>query len=117
VEELWMKLMVHELGEYIVYLDAARYTEARGALERVRELGMLLERQLKLFETMMPAAYLVIRKGLGRGSGLDSPGFVRLNEIAPQLWAAFERALSRHEIDLMDLYAKPATHPPLLAVA
>ncbi len=66
---------------------------------------------------MLPTAYLVIRKGLGRGSGLDSPGFVRLNEIAPQVWAAFERALARHQIDLMDLYAKPATHPPLREIA
>ena len=83
VEEMWMKMMVHDLGEYVVHLDADRDDDARHALGRVREIGMLLERQLKLFETMLPGAYLVIRKGLGRGSGLDSPGFVRLNEIAP----------------------------------
>ncbi len=117
VEELWMKLMVHELGEYTLDVDADRFTDARAALDRARELGMLLERQLKLFETMLPQAYLVIRKGLGRGSGLDSPGFVRLNELAPKVWATYERALERHRIDLMDLYAKPGTHPPLLAVA
>jgi tryptophan 2,3-dioxygenase len=117
VEELWMKLMVHELGEYTLALDGDRFSEARSALDRVRELGMLLERQLKLFETMLPQAYLVIRKGLGRGSGLDSPGFVRLNELAPKVWATYQHALERHGIDLMDLYAKPGTHPALLAVA
>jgi tryptophan 2,3-dioxygenase len=117
VEELWMKAMVHECGEMLVHTDADRFAQARAALERTRELSMLLERQLKLFETMLPAAYLVIRRGLGRGSGLDSPGFVRLNALAPELWAAFERALGRHHVDLMDLYAKPATHPALLAVA
>jgi tryptophan 2,3-dioxygenase len=117
VEELWMKLMIHELGEYIVALDADNFPAGRASLDRVREFGMLLERQLKLFETMLPAAYLIIRKGLGRGSGLDSPGFVRLNEVAPTVYAAFERALGRHNIDIMDLYAKPTTHPQLLSVA
>jgi tryptophan 2,3-dioxygenase len=117
VEEIWMKMMVHDLGEYVVHLDADRYEDARHAVSRVRELGMLIERQLKLFETMLPGAYLVIRKGLGRGSGLDSPGFVRLNEIAPAVYAAFQRALARRDVDLMDLYAKPATHPPLMYIA
>jgi tryptophan 2,3-dioxygenase len=117
VEELWMKCMVHELGEAVAHVDGDRFTEARAALERTVALGELLERQLKLFETMLPSAYLVIRKHLGRGSGLDSPGFVRLNEIAPSLWAAFERALSRHRIDLMALYAEPRLNGPLLAVA
>jgi tryptophan 2,3-dioxygenase len=117
VEELWMKLMIHELGEMVRATDEDRHADARAALARVAELGSLLEGQLKLFETMLPSAYLVIRARLGRGSGLDSPGFVRLNEIAPSVYASFERALARHEIDLMALYAQPATHPPLRAIA
>ncbi len=117
VEELWMKAMVHECGEMVLHADADRFADARFALDRMRELGMLLERQLKLFETMLPSAYLVIRRGLGRGSGLDSPGFVRLNELAPAVWASFERALARHDVDLMKLYGEPDTHPGLLALA
>jgi tryptophan 2,3-dioxygenase len=117
VEELWMKAMIHELGEVVVDLGASRFADARRSLERVRDLGLLLERQLKLFETMLPSAYLVIRKGLGRGSGLDSPGFQRLNAIAPEVWAAFQRALEAEKVDLMALYAEPKTHPPLLSVA
>jgi tryptophan 2,3-dioxygenase len=42
---------------------------------------------------------------------------VRLNAIAPEVWAAFERARERHHIELMDLYASPSPHPALLAVA
>jgi tryptophan 2,3-dioxygenase len=117
VEELWMKVMIHELGECVVHLGAARFAEARQALDRVTRLGQLLERQLTLFETMLPSAYLVIRKRLGRGSGLDSPGFVRLNAIAPELWNAFEAALGHAGVDLMQLYAKPDSHAPLLSVA
>jgi tryptophan 2,3-dioxygenase len=117
VEELWMKSMVHDLGEVALALDQDRFSDARHALQRVSELGMLLERQLVLFETMLPSAYLVIRKGLGRGSGLDSPGFVRINEIAPIVYSHFERAMQRHSVDLMDLYRKLETHPPLREVA
>jgi tryptophan 2,3-dioxygenase len=117
VEELWMKEMVHELGEFVVHADADRLVEARRALERVRRFGQLLEQQLKLFETMLPSAYLVIRAKLGRGSGLDSPGFVRLNEIAPDVWSAFQRALERHRADLMEVYQRETSHPALLALA
>jgi len=117
VEELWMKVMIHELGEAVLHLDAAHYVDARHALLRVAALGELLERQLKLFETMLPSAYLIIRKSLGRGSGLDSPGFVRLNAIAPHVWAAYETALARERVDLMELYQQPTTHPALLSVA
>jgi len=117
VEELWMKLMIHELGEYVRHLDADRCEEARAAAARTSEIGALLERQLVLFGTMLPTAYLAIRKGLGKGSGMDSPGFVRLNEIAPQLWSAFERALARRSLKLDALYAAPSPAPSLLAIA
>lgn len=117
VEELWMKVMIHDLGEMVMYTDTDRFADARRSLDRVAEFCELLERQLKLFETMLPSAYLDIRKGLGRGSGLDSPGFVRLNAIAPAVWSAFERALERHGIDLFKMHAEPALHPALLGVA
>lgn len=117
VEELWMKSMIHELGEVVLACDAERLDDARRALTRVGAFGELLERQLKLFETMLPSAYLVIRSKLGRGSGLDSPGFQRLNAVAPEVWAAFERALARRSADLMEMYVRPASQPALLAVA
>jgi tryptophan 2,3-dioxygenase len=116
-EELWMKAMVHELGEMVVATDGDRLSDARRALERVARLGVLLSQQLGLLETMLPSAYLLIRAKLGRGSGLDSPGFVRLGQIAPDVWRAFERALARRGVDLMKLYADPRVDPPLLAVA
>lgn len=117
VEELWMKLMIHELGEMIVHLDADRPEEARHALERVTGFGALLERQLTLFSTMLPSAYLIIRAKLGRGSGMDSPGFVRMNQVAPIVWAAFERALDRAALKLDAVYATPSQAPALRAVA
>jgi tryptophan 2,3-dioxygenase len=116
VEELWMKVIVHELGEAVVHFDADRYNLAHQALDRACRIEFLLEQQLRLFETMQPAAYLAIRGGLGHGSGLDSPGFNRINEVAPRLDEALGRALERGGVDLLTLYQEPTTRPELLAV-
>ena len=118
VEELWMKIVVHQLGETAIHLGNDQPCLAGGALGRATQLIQLCEQQLRLFETMQPAAYLTIRKGLGTGSGLDSPGFVRINEIAPDLGKRFHACLDRSGNELVALYARPEkTHPQLLAVA
>jgi tryptophan 2,3-dioxygenase len=117
VEEIWMKLMVHELGEAVVALDADAFAAARHSVDRACRVEVLLEQQLRLFETMLPSAYLAIRAGLGAGSGLDSPGFNRMNEIAPAIWSSFSRALDRQEVDLLTIYQDPTVRPDVLAVA
>jgi tryptophan 2,3-dioxygenase len=117
VEEIWMKLMVHELGEAVVAMDADRFTPARDSIQRACQVEVLLEQQLKLFETMLPNAYLAIRAGLGAGSGLDSPGFNRMNEIAPTIWSSFSRAVERQGLDLLTLYQTPTSRPEVLGVA
>jgi tryptophan 2,3-dioxygenase len=113
VEELWMKLMVHELGELVVQLGAGRVLDGLRAMARVNGCAELLGRQLELFRTMAPTAYLAIRAGLGQGSGMDSPGFVRLNELAPAVWAAYEAALARAGTDVLAVYAEPSPHADL----
>jgi tryptophan 2,3-dioxygenase len=117
VEEIWMKLMVHELGEAVMALEGDRFAQARHSIDRACRVEVLLEQQLKLFESMLPSAYLVIRAGLGAGSGLDSPGYNRMNEIAPAIWASFSRALDRQAVDVLAIYQDPETRPDLLAVA
>lgn len=117
VEELWMKLIVHELGEVVTYLAGDRFSDACRAFERIDRVQELCEQQLKLFETMLPSAYIHIRKGLGQGSGMDSPGFNRINEIAPKIWEGYQQALERHGAELLDVYQDSDRHPDLLAVA
>ena len=56
---------------------------------------------------------LVIRTGLGDGSGADSPGFRAILRTAPDLWEAFEAALANEHITLVDLYMTPLAHPTL----
>lgn len=117
VEELWMKVAVQDLSHAIDWLDGERHVEAQIALTRAMRLLELIEHNLKLFETMLPSSYLLIRKQLGGGSGLDSPGFNRINELAPALWHAFERALARAGVDLLAMYEQPESQPGYLAVA
>ncbi|HLU69022.1 MAG TPA: tryptophan 2,3-dioxygenase family protein [Kofleriaceae bacterium] len=117
VEELWMKVIVHELGESISHLDGDRLALAQHALDRACRIEALAEEQLRLFDSMHPSAYLVIRAGLGQGSGLDSPGFNRINEVAPLVYDALSRALERAGVELLAMYQDPAHRPDFLAVA
>jgi tryptophan 2,3-dioxygenase len=117
VEELWMKVIVHDLGEAVVQLDQDAVAPAHAAIDRAVRLEEMAESQLRLFETMLPSSYLVIRAGLGQGSGLDSPGFNRINEVAPRVYDASARSLERQGVDLLSIYQDPASRPDLLAVA
>lgn len=116
VEEIWMKVIVHELGEAVARLEGSDYSTARAAMDRAFRVAVLLEEQLRLFETMQPASYLVIRAGLAHGSGLDSPGFIRMNEVAPRVWDAFAAALERDGVELLEMYRAPETRPDALAL-
>lgn len=117
VEELWFKVIIHEVGEALLRLDEDDHAGATAHLSRATQIQHLVVQQLHLFDTMQPGAYLVIRAGLGQGSGLDSPGFNRCNEVAPKLWEAYERALSRAGLELLAVYTAPFPHTALLQVA
>jgi tryptophan 2,3-dioxygenase len=117
VEELWMKVIIHDLGEAVLHLDAGAFTPAQGAIDRACSLEELAENQLRLFQTMLPSSYLVIRAGLGQGSGLDSPGFNRINAVAPRVYESYARALEREGVELLSVYQEPTSRPDLLAVA
>lgn len=117
VEELWMKVIVHDLGAIAEYLDADRCVDAVRLFDRIAQLQGMAEHQLRLFETLLPNAYIEIRKGLGSGSGMDSPGFNRINAIAPKIWEAYEGAVKRRNTEVLDVYEKLDSHPDLLAVA
>lgn len=115
--ELWMKLSIHCLGEAFVRIEGDSFGGAQNELRLAREALGSCEQALKFFELMPPSSYIEIRKGLGRGSGLESPGFNRLNEVAPKLWQPFVEALGRHEVDLLDLYEDPDSNRPLFNLA
>ena len=82
------------------FLDAARL---------IRRANMELEypiSMLHVLETITPYDYQIIRRGLGHGSGLDSPGFLALLHIGPRLGQAFDHQLQQAGLTVMDLYRR-----------
>lgn len=113
VEELWMKLVMNEIGAAIRYLDANDIGNALGLLRRVTELERLMIAQLRIIETMSPHSYLAVRKVLGQGSGQESPGFNAMLRAAPDLGAAMTRTLERAGTTALDVHRDPTRHPLL----
>ncbi len=111
--ELWWKLTVQQLKLATAKLQSGGYGEATRALRRAVTAQSVIMQAMRQLEFVTPADFLVIRAGLGDGSGADSPGFRAILRAAPDLWEAFEGALAREQTTLVDLYADPLTHPTL----
>ena len=117
VEELWMKLTLHELGRVVERVDADRLVEARDTLERVHRLIRLMSQQFHVLDTLSPRAYFDIRAVLGHGSGQESPGFNALLEAPPPLRDAFRKMLRRRDVALLEVYRDPASVPEVYTLA
>ncbi len=115
--ELWWKAALSDLAAVHSALDGADDTRAVRALRRAIALQMLATQALHQLDTLAPADFLVIRAGLGDGSGADSPGFRAILRAAPPLWDAFSARLARAGTTLLDLYRAPNTHLDLFAAA
>jgi tryptophan 2,3-dioxygenase len=117
--ELWMKVAAFELVKIARYLDGDELNRAAHHVQRVEMILGHLGAALPIMETMTQADYHEIRLALGRGSGQDSPGFVRILEELPTLWAPYQRLLDRRQLSLLDVFAKPhdAAHREVYAVA
>ncbi|HET7560831.1 MAG TPA: tryptophan 2,3-dioxygenase family protein, partial [Rhodanobacteraceae bacterium] len=72
VAELWLKLMIHELGAAITDLDADRAEQALKKLARVKRIQDQLFNEWAVLETMTPHEYLKFRDALGPSSGFQS---------------------------------------------
>jgi len=117
VEELWMKLAAHTLIDIEHDLRAGLSAPAilRG-FARLDTLLRLMTSQLSVLNTMSPAAYAEIRRGLGQGSGQDSPGYRALMEHAKALWPAFKRCFPPEDgASLEEIYRH--THTVAFVVA
>lgn len=117
VEELWMKAADDQISRAVTSMDADDLEGARHDLHRIHIIEKLMAEQMRLLETMAPVAYVAIRKGLGHGSGLESPGFNRLLRSAKKVLDAFERACVRHQVTIEELVCDPSKHRPLWAIA
>jgi tryptophan 2,3-dioxygenase len=117
VEEIWMKAADDEISRLVPAMDRDELEAARAGLHRIYLIEKLMSDQMRLLETMAPVAYFAIRKGLGHGSGLESPGFNRLLRSSKKVIDAFERACGRHKVTPEDLVRDPSVDRPLWAIA
>jgi tryptophan 2,3-dioxygenase len=117
IEELWMKAADDEITRACPALDADDLEAARAGLHRIYLIEKLMSDQMRLLETMAPVAYFAIRKGLGHGSGLESPGFNRLLRTSKKVIDAFDRACVRHGVTPEMLVQDPSRHRPLWSIA
>ncbi len=111
--ELWWKMTMQQMRRATEQLRNGGYGEAARALRRAVSAQGVIMQAMRQLEFVSPADFLVIRTGLGDGSGADSPGFRAILRAAPDLWEAFEAALANEHITLVDLYMTPLAHPTL----
>lgn len=111
--ELWWKMTVQQLHRATEQFQSGGYAEAARALRRAVSAQGVIMQAMRQLEFVSPSDFLVIRTGLGDGSGGDSPGFRAILRAAPDLWDAFEGALAREQTTLVALYADPQAHPTL----
>jgi tryptophan 2,3-dioxygenase len=117
VEELWMNAADDEITRACAALDRDDLEAARAGLHRIYLIEKLMGEQMRLLETMAPVAYFAIRKGLGHGAGLESPGFNRLLRTSAKVLDAFDRACARHGVTPERLVQEPSRHRTLWSIA
>lgn len=116
--ELWMKLMLKELRLSIQAMAADNLWEALRALRQVHDCQRLLIAQVDLIGSHIRIVeYGKIRLVLGQGSGMESPGFNRLLEIAAPLGEAFDQLLAHRKVTIRDIYTDYAKHLDLHTLA
>jgi tryptophan 2,3-dioxygenase len=72
VAELWMKLLIHELGAAIAHVRADELEPSFKILARVKLIQKQLFEQWAVLETLTPSEYEGFRPALGTSSGFQS---------------------------------------------
>lgn len=104
-QELWLKLLAHEVAEVVDGLDGDRLWEVTARLDRAVRITHCLANELRVLETLTPDTYQVIRRHLGDGSGQESPGYNAIRVAASYAADALDRLLARHEVAPVEVYA------------
>jgi tryptophan 2,3-dioxygenase len=103
-QELWLKAVAFEVVTVVDALAAGRVHEACGLLDRIVVIQQCLANEMRILQTLTPDTFQEIRRNLGNGSGLQSPGYNRVLVAAGVAETAFDTLLVRNGIELLDLY-------------
>ncbi|GAA0843677.1 tryptophan 2,3-dioxygenase family protein [Streptosporangium amethystogenes subsp. fukuiense] len=113
-QEVWLKLLAHEMTELVGDLDRDALWDASARLDRIARIVRCLRDELGVLETLTPDSYQTIRQHLGNGSGQESPGYNRLHVAAQYVSDALDRLTARREVSAADVYqARDARHSDL----
>jgi tryptophan 2,3-dioxygenase len=115
VQELWMKVLIHELQSAMTSLEAGVIDPAMKMLARVSRAQEQMTNAWEVLKTMTPADYLEFRSSFGQASGFQShqyrlieflfgnkqPFMLRPHVNRPERFALLETAL--HAPSIYDL--------------
>jgi tryptophan 2,3-dioxygenase len=104
--ELWMRLVIHELGSAIADLRADQVGPCLKKLARVKQIQRQLFEQWGVLETLTPSEYVKFRDVLGDASGFQSLQY-----------RVIEFLLGNKNAEMLDVFAHdPAARDRLRAV-
>ena len=116
-QELWLKCAAFEAANLVDELEADAVFGALAALDRIVAVQHALQQQIHVLFTLSPARFQTIRRSLGNGSGLESPGYNQVMAAAEAAEAALARLVARRRATLLDIYRSPDDHPDLHRLA
>jgi tryptophan 2,3-dioxygenase len=115
--ELWLKLACIEIEASVALVDDDALPRGVRLLRRANDALQLVTENLHMLEHMSPVDYAIVRTALGHGAGFDSPGFRQVHRTSPLLGAAFERALARRSVSLLQVYERGYEYEDLYQLA
>jgi tryptophan 2,3-dioxygenase len=92
--ELWLKLLLHELGAALEHVRCDQLEPCFKILARVKQIQRQLFEQWAVLETLTPSEYAEFRGVLGGASGFQSP-----------LYRALEFLLGNKNADMLKVFA------------
>ncbi len=98
--ELWIKLLLHELGAALTHVRSDELEPCFKILARVKQIQRQLFEQWAVLETLTPSEYAEFRGVLGGASGFQSPQY-----------RALEFLLGNKNADMLKVFAhEPEIH-------
>jgi tryptophan 2,3-dioxygenase len=107
-QELWLKEVAFDVVSLVSALTEQRLHEACGVLDRIVVIQQCLANEMRIIQTLAPDTFLEIRRNLGNGSGLESPGYNRVLIAGEFAEAVFDALLETNGVTILDLYPPTA---------
>lgn len=103
-QELWLRLLAQECVALVGEIDTDALLAANLKIERCLRILASMTLAMEVLSTMTPAAFQVIRRSLGDGSGLQSPGYAAVRRATGVVEEAREAAVLRASTTLQAIY-------------